>query len=305
MSASAKPRVIILANRSKAPVVAALDDLRPWIEQRAELVAEPDVAALSRESAAALPSADFGVVLGGDGTMLALARALVDRDIPLLGVNFGKLGFLAEFSVETLKAHWETVVANRCRTTSRLMLTVGVYPSEANIGCDGQAPSETVKPIFESLALNDAVVTAGPPFRLIELDLVIDPAGTRNRPTSLSADGLIVSTASGSTAYNLAAGGPIVSPQVDGLCVTTLCPHSLSVRPLVVSADVDICLRLTRANEGTTLVMDGQVSTPLCENQQVRVRRFGRAFRIIHQPDLNYWKMLARKMGWAAHPRSV
>jgi len=303
MTTPGKTRVLMLANRAKPPVVEALADLRPWIIERAELVAEPDTATLDRAAAADLPAADLAIVLGGDGTMLAQARHLVDRGIPMLGVNFGKLGFLAEFSMESLKEHWGAIVSDQCHCTDRLMLHVALYSPECRVVEDGD-PETSVAPVFESLALNDTVITAGPPFRLIELDLVIDPQLTHNRPTTLSADGVIVSTASGSTAYNLAAGGPIVSPQVNGICVTPLSPHSLAVRPLVIHAGADICIRLSRGNTGTTLVIDGQVSTPLATGQQVLIRRHARTLRIIHNPALNYWKMLAKKMGWAARPRS-
>ncbi len=302
MAGTAPLRLILLANRNKPPVVEALVSLRPWLEKRAQIVAEPDPRSLTRVLAEQLPEADLALVLGGDGTLLAQARQLVDRDIPLLGVNFGKLGFLAEFSVDTLKAHWDAIASGRCHTSRRLMMRVAVYGPEAP-DC-GEDPEAAPPPLFEALALNDAVITAGPPYRMIEMALMIDPATMRSSATGMSADGVIISTPSGSTAYNLAAGGPIVSPEVDAFCVTPLSPHTLAMRPLVVSATSSICVGVTRANEGTTLVIDGQVSTPLATGHQLLIRQHPKRLRIVQNPDLNYWKMLAKKMGWAARPRA-
>jgi NAD+ kinase len=302
MASPVQPRVILLANLDKAAVAEALVELRPWLERRAQIVAEPDSRSLTRISAAHLPEADLAIVLGGDGTLLAQARQLVDRDVPLLGVNFGKLGFLAEFSIEGLKEHWPAIAEGECLISRRLMMHVAVFgPDAPDCGSD---PRSMPVPIFESLALNDAVITAGAPFRMIELALAIDPAIMRSSATAMSADGVIIATPSGSTAYNLAAGGPIVSPEVDAFCVTPLCPHTLAMRPLIVSAGSHICVRVIRANEGTTLVIDGQVSTPIAAGRQLLITRHPLRLKIVQNPELNYWKMLARKMGWAARPRS-
>ncbi len=302
MSEHPVPRLILLANRDKVSVVDALVSLRPWLEKRAAIVAEPDPRELTRASAAQLPEADLAIVLGGDGTLLAQARQLVDRDIPLLGVNFGKLGFLAEFSVDTLMDHWDAIANRHCRMSERMLMQAAVY--EANVPDCGQNGDNAPPPVFESLALNDAVITAGPPYRMIELALMIDPQVMRSSATVMAADGVIIATPSGSTAYNLAAGGPIVSPEVDAFCVTPLSPHTLAMRPLVVNARSSICVRVIRANEGTTLVIDGQQSRPLAAGQQLLVRQYPKRLRIVQNPDLNYWKMLAKKLGWAARPRA-
>jgi NAD+ kinase len=157
--------------------------------------------------------------------------------------------------------------------------------------------------VFRSVAMNDAVVTAGPPYRMIELGLVIEPITPSTRATRFAGDGLIISTPSGSTAYNLASGGPIVSPGVDALTVTPICPQSLAFRPIVISAAHDVWLALHSVNTGTTLVIDGQESCSLHADQQVRVSRHPSTVCLIHNPDYNYWSMLAEKMQWAARPR--
>lgn len=298
-----RPRVLILANRQKPAVVEALDGFRPWLAARAQVVSEPDIARLTREGAASLPRADLALVLGGDGTLLAQARNIIDLDLPILGVNFGKLGFLAEYSLDDLRKHWDEVVAGQVRRTQRVVLDVMVHEADVKLN-DG--PS-SAKPSSEFIAVNDAVITAGQPFRMIELELAIDPGPKpgSDGATTFSGDGLIVSTPSGSTAYNLAAGGAIVSPDLDAFCLTPICPHTLAFRPLVISAATPVLIRVNRANEGTTLVIDGQLPLNLKAGQQVFLRRHAKSLVLIHNPDLSYWKMLAKKMHWAARPRGA
>ena len=296
-------RLLILANRQKRQVKAALQAFRPWLADRAQLVAEVDTIRMSEERAAELPEADLAIVLGGDGTMLSQARALVDRQVPLLGINFGKLGFLAEFNIEDVKRHWRTIVSGACRSSQRMMLDMEVFePGAPEWGNRGASMPE---PVFRGRAMNDAVVTAGPPYRMIELELAIEPAVSGTSATTFSGDGVIVSTPSGSTAYNVAAGGPIVSPSIDGLCVTAICPHSLAFRPIVYSADCETWIGVRRAYHGTTLVIDGQVSFSLETGQQIRIRRHPLNVELLHNPDFSYWKMLAHKMHWAVRPRST
>ncbi len=289
--------MVILANHTKAHVSEALEDFRPWLDERAEVVAEMESLSMSPQHAANMPDADLAIVLGGDGTLLAQARSLAERGVPLVGVNFGKLGFLAEFSMDELKTHWSSIADGTARTSQRLLLDVSVIHRQ------GTGASHHDNPHFECIAVNDAVLTAGPPYRMIELELIIDPREGRNYSTWFASDGVIVSTPSGSTAYNLAAGGPIVSPTVDAVCITPLCPQSLAFRPIISDSVTDILLRINRANEGTTLVIDGQRSTPIQEGDQVRIRGSESRFTLVHNPDLNYWKLLARKLHWAARPR--
>jgi NAD+ kinase len=297
-----KPRLILLANRDKPKVVAALRDLRPWLASRANVVAAPDIRRLDHRRALRLPRADLAIVLGGDGTLLAQARHLIDLRLPILGVNFGKLGFLAEFGLDDLKQYWDTIVNGPCRRSERLAVDVCVYNTAGeDVWVTGRRPP---KPAFTSVALNDAVITAGPPYRMIELELALDPRRGQISTTPITGDGLIVATPSGSTAYNLSAGGSIVSPGVDALCITPLCPYSLAFRPIIVSGRATIGVRVKEANAGTTLVIDGQVPVRLRAGQQVIVRRHARPLVLLQHPKLDYWKTLAQKLHWAARPRS-
>lgn len=293
-----RPRVIILANHDKEQVSDALEDFVPWLAERADIVAEMNSLKMTPQCVASLPDADLAIVLGGDGTLLAQARVLAERSMPIVGVNFGKLGFLAEFSLDELKKTWDSIADGTARTSRRLLLDVSVKHRHGT----GTAQLADA-PKFECIAVNDAVITAGPPFRMIELELIIDPREGRSYSTWFTSDGVIVSTPSGSTAYNLAAGGPIVSPRVDAICITPLCPQSLAFRPIITDTATDILLRVNRANEGTTLVIDGQRSTPLTDGDQIRVKGSKKYFTLVHNPDLNYWKLLARKLHWAARPR--
>lgn len=294
---SNRPRVVVLANREKTAVNEAMEGLRPWLMKHADIVTEADTHSLSAESAAKIPPADLVLILGGDGTLLAQAPLVTALNLPVLGINFGKLGFLAEFNVEDVKRHWDRIAAGQCRTTHRVMIDVGVRST---------SPGETSpKTSFEAVALNDAVVAAGAPFRMVELELFIDPAIHTLPAVTFSGDGVIVATPSGSTAYNVGAGGPIVSPDVAAFCITPLCAHSLAFRPIVVSADSTVAVRIQRANEGSALVIDGQLATKLRTGDQVIIRRHPRALTLVQNPDLSYWKMLGTKMHWAARPRRV
>ena len=296
-----RPRVLILANQSKEQVPRALAGFVPWLSERAELVGQVDTASMSRDLAKTLPPADLALVLGGDGTFLSQARAMIDLGVPLLGINFGKLGFLAEFTIDSVKSHWDDIIHGRCRTSDRVVLDVKVYPAgSAKWGDQGAAMPG---PVFEAVAMNDAVVTSGPPYRMVEIELAIEPKRSHMSATRFAGDGVIISTPSGSTAYNMAAGGPIVSPGVDALTVTPICPQSLAFRPIVLSALYEVWLALHQVNEGTTLVIDGQESFNVQEGQQVFITRHANTVRLIHNPEYSYWSMLAHKMHWAARPR--
>jgi NAD+ kinase len=287
-----RPRVILIANIDKAPVVEALHEFRPWLADRADVLAEVNVYG---EGPIGHHGADFAIVFGGDGTLLGLARRICDAGLPLVGVNFGKLGFLSPFTLTEVKDQWERIAAGECCLSERVMI-------EASITAEGQS-----EPCFRSLAMNDAVITAGAPFRMIELELTINPApsrdGHRATGTHFSGDGVIVATPTGSTAYNLSANGPIMAPDVDGLIVTPICPHTLSFRPLVLSADDRVALKLHEGNAGTTVVIDGQVPTPLRSGGVLAVGAYDKRLKLVQNPAMGYWKTLANKMHWAKQPR--
>lgn len=293
-----RPRVVLLVNRRKPQVVEAMGRLHPWLEQRAQIVAEPQI---DEDDAAKMPGADLAIVLGGDGTLLYQARRMVDVDLPILGVNFGKVGFLAEFNLEDVIEHWDRIVAGKCRMSQRMLMDVAVYPSGAPQWGAGDEPMP--QPLFRSVALNDAVITSGPPFRMVEIELAIEPRVTGSSAATLTGDGIIISTPSGSTAYNLNAGGPIVSPGLDAFCVSALAPQSIAFRPIVLNASCELWLTMQRVNEGTQLVLDGQESCHLDVGQQVMICKHPHNITLVHNPKMNYWNLLSRKMHWAVRPQ--
>ncbi len=295
MSASHRS-VLLIVNAAKPEAVQAAAQVRRLVVTSggtvaAELVA--DSAPLAPHVAAGV---DLAVVLGGDGTLLSQARRFARVGIPLLGVNLGKVGYMAEFDLDALALQARDLFGTAPLTMhDRPLLTVEVIRAgkAAPTGPDG-------------LALNDAVITAGPPFRMITLSIRIDGhPGPR-----IDGDGLIVSTPMGSTAYNVSAGGPIVAPETHAMVLTPIAAHSLSFRPVVVSLDSTIELVVERANIatqggglGTTLVLDGQNATQLVDGDIVRVRRNSQGARFVRNPDGSYWETLINKMRWAAPPR--
>jgi len=287
-------RVFIVANVGKPRVARALEEWRPWLAERATVVGvETD-----GEHTLATLEADLILVLGGDGTLLSVARRLEGRRIPVMGVNFGRLGFLAGFTPENFPAHFEQQLRHGLPIAPRAMLDASVVGGDVN--CDLSNANEVVRRRrFGATALNDAVVTAGPPFHMIEISI---SAGIDSGVTYMG-DGVIVSTASGSTAYNVSAGGPIINPDVEAFCITPICPHSLSFRPVVVSSKTIVMIAAVRVNEGTTLFCDGQASTKLSAEDKIVLRRSAHELLLVEDPEARQWRSLAEKLNWAMGPR--
>lgn len=282
--------VLLLVNRNKQLVVDSLDEIRSLIERHGSIAGELDC---DHGPITDAFGADLVMVLGGDGTLLAQARRGAALGLPILGVNLGNLGFLAEFDLQSFRLQAESILGEAPLVLSERML----------IRCE-LLEAKTQKLLHDGLAMNDVVVTAGPPFRMIEIGVTIDG---QTGPV-LRGDGVIVSTPSGSTAYGVSAGGPIVSPQVDAMTITPLAAHSLAFRPIVVPSSVGIELEIREANHGsdgkggTTLVLDGQVQQPLQKGQSVRLTKHETSVLLVHNPESSYWQTLLRKMHWAVNP---
>ena len=274
-------RIFILGNPDKPEVVAAFDKLRSFAEQRCHLVG----AELSIDGKVAV-KAEAGkiIVLGGDGTLLGVGRSLGKRQMPLIGVNLGKLGFLAEFTVQELQDQFARVVTDDTLIAQRMVLHASVHRM-------GSAR-------FRSSCINDCVIQAGPPFRMISLSIAV----SGHHMTQVSGDGLIVCTPSGSTGHNLSAGGPLVQPGVKAIVLTPLAPHSLTHRPLVVERQSEIEITVDRANEGTTAIIDGQVSYPLAVGDTIVVKKHEANFEIVHNPLYPKWHKLVTKLSWGQSP---
>ena len=234
----------------------------------------------------AIPQAtDRLVVLGGDGTMITAIRKTLGSGVPVLGVNAGRLGVLAEFSTKSLRDNAAEVFGPNPIVREHLVLHVSV------LGTDGSKR-------LESVAVNDCAISAGAPFRMIEIALQID----NTIGPSLNGDGVIIATPIGSTAYNVSAGGPIVQPTVEAMVITAVAPHSLAFRPIVTDAATNIELMITRGNPGTSLVLDGQITHELKEGERIVIRRHDQRAQLIGNTSSPYWNTLIEKMRWAEPP---
>lgn len=287
-------RLFVVANPDKPNVAAAVAELRPWLSGVAELVGVQTDPNQDLEHLAA----DLVLVLGGDGTLLSAARRLGGRQVPLMGVNFGRLGFLADFTPQNYREYLLRYLTHGLPISRRAMLEASVLPPGSTCVAADCGPVAAQRR-FVATALNDAVVTAGPPFHMVELEISADAEGG----VRYFGDGVIVSTSSGSTAYNVSAGGPIIDAGVEAFCITPICPHSLSFRPVVVSSRSTVVLRAVRVNEGTTLFCDGQASTKLLPGERVVLRKADNDALLIDNPDTRSWTSLAEKLHWAASPK--
>lgn len=286
-------RMLIIANLVKPKVKPALDALLPWLKDRVELVGIDS----GSDFDLAYVGADLLLVLGGDGTILSVARRLKGRQIPVMGVNFGRLGFLASFGPDEVRTAIESAIAGRLPRTARLMIDASIVAGSVDVDLLNAAEVARLRK-FGAIGLNDAVVTAGAPFRMIELQVGLN----RDVGVRYFGDGMIIATASGSTAYNISAGGPIVSPDLAAMCVTPICPHSLSFRPMVISASHTIVITAGRVNRGSDLVIDGQASANLSRGDRIILRRADNDLLLVENPHAQEMQGLAQKLNWASVP---
>jgi NAD+ kinase len=227
---------------------------------------------------------DIVIVLGGDGSLLAMAKAIAEsgHDTPILAVNFGSLGFLTEITRPELFDALDAVINGRATHDFRMMLTA--------------AATRAGTPLVSHMALNDVVFTRTAISRMIELSVSVGDQFV----TSVKADGLIVATPTGSTAYNLAAGGPIVHPSMDALVLTPIAPHTLTNRPIVIPADRDVRVRSTGTNAGDEVyvTVDGQTGFGLQEGDEIAISKAARPLRLIRATSRSYFEVLRQKLKW-------
>jgi len=225
---------------------------------------------------------DLMVVLGGDGTMIATARMLGDKEVPVIGVNYGGLGYLAEFPIEQLFPALESIFAGQYCVQRRVMLRVELRRGE--------------ELVTKNRVLNDVVMNKSALARIIEIEAYLNEQFV-NR---FRADGLIVATPTGSTAYNLSAGGPILFPSMNAVVLTPICPFTLSNRPIVVPDDSMIEVRLKTRNEEVALTLDGQVGFPLQANDRIVIRKSKTTFNLVQPANKNYFDVLRDKLRWGS-----
>jgi NAD+ kinase len=288
-------RIALIPNLEKPDAVAASATLAKWLGGRADVLTLKNPGHQELRQA----MAQLVIVLGGDGSILRFAHALGELAVPVVGINFGKLGYLAAFSMAQFERHADDLLAGRARVTPRLMLRGAIYKWDPGAKKPpAVAEIEKEPAVFEYVALNDIVVNAGPPFRMIELRVRVDEHET----TKFRSDGVIVATSSGSTAYNLSAGGPLMSPEVHAMVLTPICPHSLSFRSVVLSDQAAVLIYPEVVYQGTAVTFDGQVARPLGLDQCVVVRRSPNMLQLVENPHMNHWQMLATKLQWAQSP---
>ena len=232
-------------------------------------------AVLDDDTAKLANSADLLMVFGGDGTMLGVAREIAGSNTPIVGINTGSLGFLTDVQAHQLSQALDEIWAGKTRLETRPLI-------------------EAIGPSFTKLALNDFVITRGPLPRLIELDVAVDgEAFTRYR-----CDGLIVCSPTGSTAYSLAAGGAIISPNAEVFAITPICPHTLSNRSVIIGLNSTIMVKPLSERVETILSADGQPPTTLASGDEITIRRSRHSIRLLHLAGSSFFDTLRRKLGW-------
>jgi NAD+ kinase len=223
---------------------------------------------------------DLMLVLGGDGTMIGTSRMVRDTEVPVLGVNYGGLGYLAEFRVEELYAALAAILEGNYVIEKRVMLAVELRRGEVQVS--------------RNRVLNDIVINKSALARIVEIEAYLN----QQFVNSFRADGLIVSTPTGSTAYNLSAGGPVIYPSMNAVVITPICPFTLSNRPIVVPDESLIELRLKTPNEDVALTLDGQVGFPLKPEDRVLIRKSKATFNLVQPMNRNYFEVLRDKLRW-------
>jgi len=285
-------RIGIVAKRNKPEAVAIASHLVEWLCARkikvylegeigkllSPIPSKGDWKSIEREE---IPTdVEMIIVLGGDGTLLSVARQVWNKSIPILGVNLGGLGFLTEITLDELYPVLERVVQNDFAVNEREVLNAGVIRRGERIA--------------EFIVLNDAVINKGALARIIDLETTVNGEYL----STFKSDGLIISTPTGSTAYNLSAGGPIVYPSLHTIIITPICPHTLTIRPIIIPDDVKIRALLKSRDEEVTLTLDGQQGFTLEFEDVVEVEKAEGRILLIKSPYRQYFELLREKLKW-------
>ena len=292
MTNSSIKRIGIVLKPHQTDALKTMCELAIWLAKRGiSLIGGPEIEReqIEHETGCAVDEApaeklaagaDLMLVLGGDGTMIATARQMADTEVPVLGVNYGGLGYLAEFRIEELYAALESILDGNYRLDKRVMLSVELIRSDESV--------------TRNRVLNDVVINKSALARIIEIEAHLN----QQFVNAFRADGLIVSTPTGSTAYNLSAGGPVIFPSMNAVVITPICPFTLSNRPIVVPDDSIIELRLKTDQEDVTLTLDGQVGLPLKVDDRVMIRKSKTMFNLVQPMNRNYFDVLRDKLRW-------
>lgn len=283
-------KVGIVANTEKEKAAEYAIILKEWLEKRnIEVFIEAEIAAkigirdgLGWDDLAR--KAKLIAVLGGDGTMLRTARYVCKYDVPIVGINMGSFGYLTEVNLNEMYSTLELILAGKYLTEKRMMLDVSIRRGKMII----QAGT----------VLNDVVINRGNLSRIVDLEMAINGEYL----TTYKADGLIISTPTGSTAYSLSAGGPIVYPEKDLIIINPICPHTLTNRPIILPEDSDLRVTMWSKERGATLTLDGQESYRIKSRDVITVRKSKYVTKLVLSPHRSYWEILRSKLGWGGLP---
>lgn len=278
-------RIGIICKRGKLEAIEILKGFIPWLKSKnLEVLVEPEVRDLLNEKSVEkdqMPSlVDLIIVFGGDGTMLSVARLVGGKNIPILGINLGGLGFITEINKDELYEALDRVLADKCAIEERIMLNAFVYRNDDRIA--------------DFLVLNDVVINKGAIARIIDIEIFVNKIYV----TEFKSDGLIISSPTGSTAYSLSAGGPILYPTLNCIIITPICPHTLTHRSIVLPDSFTIEAVLGSDSKDVVLTLDGQVGFSLRKDDRVEIRKSEFKTKIIIPPDRDYFQVLRKKLKW-------
>ncbi len=228
---------------------------------------------------------DYVISMGGDGTLLATARLVADTGVPILGINLGSLGFLTQVTLKEIERCLDQVAGNKHQIENRMLL---------------EARVEGVSNMPSYFALNDVVIDRGDVARLIELDLYVDEEFI----STYRADGVVISTPTGSTAYNAAVGGPILNPAMEAIVLAPMAPQSLAARPLLFGGNAKMVVQISSRHESALMTIDGQVSVPLVSGDRIHVNRAAHTTHLVTLPEHSFYEILRNKLKWAVLPKS-
>ncbi len=286
-------KVGIVANVEKENIAEFAAALQKWLEDRKmKVFLEANIAAAVGKNGGfkvedLASHVDLIAVLGGDGTMLRTARYVAQRDVPIVGINMGTFGYLTEVNLNETYAALELILKGDFLTEKRMMLDVKIRRGNKIIG--------------SGIVLNDVVINRGNLSRIVELETMIDGQYL----TTYKSDGLIISTPTGSTAYSLSAGGPIVFPGKDLIIINPICPHTLTNRPIIFPEKSDLQITLWSKESGATVTLDGQESYRITAGDVMIVRKSKFVTRLVLSPHRSYGEILRSKLGWGGLPSGI
>jgi NAD+ kinase len=283
-------KVGIIANVAKEKSPACTIALRDWLVARGldvhleEGIAAKIGAARGVEVGRLGSLVDLLVVFGGDGTILRTARLIRDRDVPIVGINLGVFGYLTEVNLGEMFSALELILAGDFQIEKRMMLDVKINGGE--------------EPFQGGTVLNDMVINRGNLSRIVELETTVN----ERYLTTFKADGLIIATPTGSTAYSLAAGGPIVFPELHSIIINPICPHTLTNRPILLPENAVIKVTIWTAEQGATVTLDGQASFTVKSGDTMTIWKSMHVTTLVSSPHRNYMEILRQKLGWGGSP---